>query len=74
MTPQCERGACVSTEALDRACEAALKAIEKELPKEDIAYGVYSTVIEKCAERLWANRFIEAYPPTKEEMNWHITN
>ncbi len=58
MRLQYESGICVSMEAVDRACEEALKAIEKELPKEALTYEVYSTVIEKCAERLRSKKIV----------------
>ena len=47
-------GTRVSTEALNRACEAALKAIEKELPEEALTYEAYSAVLEECADQLKA--------------------
>lgn len=58
MNFQYESGTCVSMQAVDRACEEALKAIEKELPKEALTYEVYSTVIEKCADRLRTKRIV----------------
>lgn len=58
MNFQYESGTCVSMQAVDRACEQALKAIEKELPKEALTYEVYSTVIEQCADRLRTKRIV----------------
>lgn len=58
MNLQFESGTCVSMEAVDRACEEALKAIRQELPREALTYEVCSAVIEKCADRLRSKRIV----------------
>lgn len=50
--------ACVKTRAMHRACEEALKAIEKELPEEARTYEMYSAVLEECSNSLKAKRVV----------------
>ena len=58
MIIQYEGGTCANTKDMDRACEEALKAINKELPEEARTYEVYSAVLEKCTDCLKAKRVV----------------
>lgn len=53
-----EGGTRVDSETVDRACEEALKAIEKELPERIRTYEAYSAVLEECTSHLKAKRVV----------------
>lgn len=51
-------GTKVKGDILEKASEAVLRAIEKELPEEALSYEVYKYVLVKCKDKLKEKKII----------------